>query len=676
MLLWSGAAAAIDRIVLEADGVELANAQLTGASVTLELTGEAPAVAVSAERLTARQPVNATFTALRIACAQVVIEEPKFACRSGKVSARGGPTQAIDMNAAASFDSARGVTDFEASGLAIAGGTLRFAGAMAASGWSVRGRAEALRIPQIRKLLAPWLSLPAEYSMDGRVDADLEGSGRAADTRLRIDARSAGLDFSNEAGNLVAEKVGLRLRADVRQARDGMQIETALEGSSGQALAGPVLLDFGANPLQLAARGRMAQGTMQLTDISIEQKDLLSAHATASVRLGGAPTIARARADITQLKFPAAYKTFLQIALAATDFGTLEASGTASGAVEIVDDAVARLDLRLDDLDLVDERTQFFMNDLQGELHWVAGADAPVMDSTLAWSKMRAYGLVGGTARLDFRARGMGFELTREARLPVFDGAVVVRSLTAHDLGADTAELGFDADIEPISMALLSKAFGWPELAGQLSGRIPGLTYRNKVLALNGDVTAEVFDGTIVGRNFRLQDPLGPWPRLFADVSASRLDLQLVTSTFEIGSITGRLDAQLNHLELFNWSPVAFDAKLYSTPGDRSPRRISQKAVTSISSIGGGSGGVSKALQSGVLRFFEEFRYDRIGMACQLRNDVCLMSGMEPHGTGFYLVKGRGLPRIDIIGNQGRVDWPVLMSQIEAGMQSNDIIVR
>jgi hypothetical protein len=163
---------------------------------------------------------------------------------------------------------------------------------------------------------------------------------------------------------------------------------------------------------------------------------------------------------------------------------------------------------------------------------------------------------------------------------------------------------------------------------------------------------------------------------LFADVTARQLDLDLVTRTFAIGNITGRLDADLLGLELFNWSPVAFDAKLYTSPGDRSRHVISQKAVTSISNVGGGGGGVTAALQSGVLRFFDDFRYDRIGITCQLRNEVCVMGGIEPAGMGYYLVKGRGIPRIDIIGNQGRVDWPQLMGQIIAGMQSNNVIVR
>jgi len=274
-----------------------------------------------------------------------------------------------------------------------------------------------------------------------------------------------------------------------------------------------------------------------------------------------------------------------------------------------------------------------------------------------------------------FVAYGSRFALTENTRFPLFDGALVVHKLDARNFGPD-AELDFDAHLEPISMPLLSKAFGWPTLNGQLAGRVPGVSYRNHVLTVQGDLSANVFDGTIVGSRFKLNDPLGPWPRLDADVTARHLDLDMLTHTFSIGSITGRLDADIKGLELFNWSPVAFDARLQTTPGDKSEHRISQRAVTSISSVGGGGGGVTAALQSGVLQFFKTFHYDRIGISCQLRDEVCLMNGLEPAKGGYYLVKGRGLPRIDIIGNAGRVDWTQLVSQISASMHSQNITVR
>jgi hypothetical protein len=277
---------------------------------------------------------------------------------------------------------------------------------------------------------------------------------------------------------------------------------------------------------------------------------------------------------------------------------------------------------------------------------------------------------------MGFVTQGKDFALANNTRFPIFDGALVVHTLAIRKLGAPDAELDFDAHLEPISMPLLSAAFGWPVLSGQLAGRIPGVTYRDHVLAVEGDLSANVFDGSIVGSGIKLRDPWGPWPRLDATVTARRLDLDLLTHTFTIGSITGRLDADIKGLELFNWSPVAFDARLQTTPGDRSKHLISQRAITSISNVGGGGGGVTAALQSGVLRFFHTFHYDRIGISCQLRDEVCLMSGLEPARTGYYLVKGRGLPRIDIIGNAGRVDWTQLVGQIAASMHSQNILVR
>ena len=176
----------------------------------------------------------------------------------------------------------------------------------------------------------------------------------------------------------------------------------------------------------------------------------------------------------------------------------------------------------------------------------------------------------------------------------------------------------FDAVVEPISVAPIAKAMGWPEFAGKLSGRIPGLTYRQGVLTLEGDLEADVFDGHVVASNLRVRDPLGKWPRLYADVLAFNLDLELVTRTFEFGSITGRVDVDLKELETFNWSPVSFDLRIATPKDDKSPHRISQRAVANLSNIGGGGGGVATALQSGALQFFETFRYDQIGLSCRL----------------------------------------------------------
>jgi hypothetical protein len=175
----------------------------------------------------------------------------------------------------------------------------------------------------------------------------------------------------------------------------------------------------------------------------------------------------------------------------------------------------------------------------------------------------------------------------------------------------------------------------------------------------------------------RLKDPLGQYPQLFASIDVDALDLAQLTSTFSFGMITGRLSGRVEGLETFNWLPVALDARFFTTPGDETPHRISQRAVANLSSIGGGSSGsVAGALQSGFLRFFEQFHYRRLGLSCRLRNDICEMDGVAPAGTGYYIVQGSGLPRIDVIGSQRRVAWSRLVRQLRAISTSGGPVVR
>ncbi|MEP7242168.1 MAG: hypothetical protein ABI885_00630 [Gammaproteobacteria bacterium] len=675
MGLWSGPSPAISRIVLEVGEVTVPGAHAGGVQANLDLSGKgSPSAQVRVEQLDLPAPVG-PLQGVDIFCATFVVREPTLACRDGRLAARGGPTKTIAMQASAAYDMNSGAISGEGSGFAVAGGSLQFTGKLDASGWSVEGSGEALNIPQVRALVAPWLKVPARLTFDGHVAAQGEAVSRAGNMAINAEFRTTDLNFTNEESTVVAEKVATGLKVAAERTRTGYNIEARLDSTSGQALAGPVLLDFVVNPLKLETRGQFAGETLTLDDIALFQKNLTEAHGHATVTLGETSTVTEGHVDVASLLFPAAYTSFMQIGLATTDFGQLKTTGIARGTIDIADNAVTTLKMQISNLAMEDAKGKFTMANVNAGLNWMADASGPPEPSYISWTRAGAYGLTGGEARLDFLARGRGFELTKPARLPIFDGAVLVNKLATHNLGAADAALEFDAKIEPISMPLISRAFGWPELQGQLSGSIPGLTYRNKVLSVEGDVAASVFDGTIVGRGFKLQDPFGPWPRLFADVTARRLDLSLVTRTFSIGSITGRLDMDLNALELFNWSPVAFDAKLYSTPGDKSKKLISQKAVTSISNVGGGGGGVTAALQSGVLRFFDDFRYDALGLTCKLENEVCLMGGIEPAGIGYYIVKGKGLPRIDIIGNQGRVAWPQLVGQIVTGMKG-DVVVR
>ncbi len=82
------------------------------------------------------------------------------------------------------------------------------------------------------------------------------------------------------------------------------------------------------------------------------------------------------------------------------------------------------------------------------------------------------------------------------------------------------------------------------------------------------------------------------------------------------------------------------------------------------------------ALSRSFLRVFDDFSYDRLGLSCRLENGVCEMGGVAPAKNGYYIVKGGGLPRIDVIGYQRRVNWPVLVKRLEAVTTGSGPVIR
>ncbi|MCT7233169.1 hypothetical protein, partial [Salmonella enterica] len=84
-----------------------------------------------------------------------------------------------------------------------------------------------------------------------------------------------------------------------------------------------------------------------------------------------------------------------------------------------------------------------------------------------------------------------------------------------------------------------------------------------------------------------------------SDVQLRQLDLGAMTSVFDFGNITGRMDGSIDELRLVNWNPVAFKASLLAGSGGR----ISQRAVNNLTTVGGG--GAAAGLQGAVLKLFK-----------------------------------------------------------------------
>jgi len=223
--------------------------------------------------------------------------------------------------------------------------------------------------------------------------------------------------------------------------------------------------------------------------------------------------------------------------------------------------------------------------------------------------------------------------------------------------------------LELVSMPSLTEALGLPGMAGVMSAALPGVRLSPGELVLDGTLAVSVFGGWLQASGLRVREPFGVASHLTGEIEARHIDLAQLTETFSFGSITGHIDADVRGLELSSWRPTAFDARIASIEGDER-RRISQRAVENLSALGGG--GALAVVQRSVLRLFETFGYRELGFRCRLANGVCEMGGLSAVSDsgaradgGFAIVRGGGIPALDVIGYNRRVDWSELVARLQ-----------
>lgn len=482
---------------------------------------------------------------------------------------------------------------------------------------------------------------------------------------LAADVTATGFNYSESSGRHAAEK--LSAKANLRW--DGHRLELALDAGGGQAYTEPLFFDFTALPLRARASLARAGPGWRIERSSIAHGSAGSLELTGLLDAALRPVDLDARLEARDLG-PLLSTAVLPF-LVGTPLDDLVASGPARATLMLRKGAPRRFEARLDGVSVKAEKLGVVLDGLAGTAGWAA--DAPGPDSRLQWRGGSLKRVPLEASQVAFVARGRDFRLTAPWRQPLLGGALSVARLALRDIGGARPAAEFDGTLEPIDLAALCKALGWPQFGGTLGGRLPGLALRDDAWSIDGTLEAQAFDGSIHISKLGAIRLFGLQPQVTADVEVRRLDLERVTRAFSFGRISGRLDGEVRGLRLLDWSPVAFDARLYSTPGYGGARRISQRAIDSLSSIGGAPTG---ALSRGFLGLFDDFAYARLGIGCVLRDGVCEMDGVEPAKSeggvaGYTLVKGRLLPRIDVVGYARRVSWRTLIEQLKAAQASD-----
>lgn len=510
----------------------------------------------------------------------------------------------------------------------------------------------------------------------GKLEAVFEGNAHSKNAIWFLDSKAElrQLTASDESGRYAAEQLALKLDVQAQLGARELKLKAKLQSDKGQIYVEPVFLDLGAAPLQVDAdiRYDRAARLLHLPAFVFRQTGVGVVRGNARFAPGSFTKPSNGELLWEGVEMAAAFTHYVQPFLAGARLEKLAPEGVSRGRLSLLEGKPDVLELELKQAKFEWPSFNAGLSGVDAQIHWAASKGTQT--SLLSWSGGHLAKLALGSSRVRFRAQARDFELLENLRLPLADGALKVNRLKLSQIGAPDLAAQFDAEIEPIDLAALCRAFGWPEFGGELSGRLPGVSLSDQELRLDGALRAKAFDGDITVESLRVLDPLGRLPRMLADVRMRNLDLAAITGAFSFGRIDGRINADVEGLRLLDWRPVAFKARLYTPPGDRSRHRISQRAIDNISSIGGGPTGV---LSRGVLRFFDDFAYDRIGWSCELKNNVCYMGGIEPAKNGGYvLVKGRLLPRIDVVGFRREVDWNTFLYQLQAAREADKVEVR
>ena len=660
-LLLTGEAYALSYLKIDIGSVNHNQAEVSGFSATFNKLDENDSrIELKLEKVLPRKQPGQQLEKIALICEQLQLKADSIQCDSAGFSLDGQTLSARQGNLFLHYDPLAETADLKFSGLQLLSGKLSGQLHYQPSSLKASLKLHEVNLTQENlKRLMPDMS--DEYEISSRMAGKIDLLKQADSLTSNYDLAFKGLTFSNPAGDFLGDSLAIKVKAQHELKPDRHRFSSVeLSLSEGEMLTPFFYSDFNQRPLSvgigktqvnkdyswLIDKFTLADGVLQLSAAG------LSGHSN-GLQAG---TI---KLHDTELN---GVYDFYFLPVISNDLAQLTAQGKVNAQVSIRERELADYQLNFSDISLEhlpdSGASKYLLKNLHGRL---ISSGASGSDSFIQYDHANLFETIDfGSARIPLITSNQSIAIAQTAALPVLDGQLMVETFTM-DFSQPLTAVEFEGQLTPVSLSVVTEALGWPEMQGKISGIIPSVSYNQRNANIDGIIQVKVFDGHILVKNVLASHLLSAWPVLKADVEFIGIDLEQLTQTFEFGRITGNIDGQINRLVLENWEPTSFDASFKSSKKSKR-KRISQKAVDNISNLGGA--GVAGALSRTFMRFFEDFGYDQIGLSCKLSNGVCEMDGVEEANQGYYLVKGGGIPRIDVIGHNRRTDWNILVNRL------------
>lgn len=601
------------------------------------------------------------LSGLRLACQSARFVEESWHCEQGELQVDGSPYGPQRSRWTGNWRNG-GRLSLEVAGLQLAGGKLGVSLATGDAGWQAGFDAYRLQLRRLSQLsgTAP---IPPAWQAQGRISGRVDvrghdGEARSARTRLVVDR----LAYASPDGTQAAEDLALKIDGKARLRRAGWQFDSRLRWSAGALYSDPLFVDAGAGAVTLDASGLFdpARQRLRLDGWQVDLNTTLNVSGTGRLDLRTLSfdelTLAAHSDDAERL-----YQVLVQPFLIGTAADDLDVQGQVGFVLHFDSQGPAQAGLQLKDLAFSDRQGRYALRRTEGAVAWARDGDASV--SRLDTDGVRIYRIESDPFAIRATFSGDRIDLVEPLVVPLLGGRVALDSFALRGalVEGEAPRWTADASVRAVSLEQLTRQLDWPLFNGDLSADLGRMRYADRQFSIGGGLELTAFGGAIRVDGLRIDDPLAAVPVLRADATLRGLDLDAVTRTFSFGRIQGRLDGDVKDLQLVAWQPDQFDLHLYTPPDDSSRRRISQRAVENLTELGSG---VPAGLSASVLRIFEEFSYRAIDVKILLRGDSASIDGLARPDGGYYLVRGSGLPRIDVIGRNRSVAWSDLLERL------------
>ena len=509
----------------------------------------------------------------------------------------------------------------------------------------------------------PWLPGTIKPG-EGRASGVLRWAPQALSAELAFE----GAAFADAAGLNAGENLAGSLALDARQEGGAWRWNTRLKWDAGALLIDPVYVAEGGH--LLTAMGSLNGAQLEIESAQLDWRALGRINGKAGVDTA-TWAVRHWAIESAALELAALRALLPQTWMEQQGLADLSLGGKASVAASANVAGMQALRIGLTQAGLDASTRRLGIDGIDLGFVYQAGSATPF---TLDIARARVKGLELGPVSARGEVRDDRLAIANLV-IPLLDGVLALNEIEiGRAAGRWRAQLR--GAFTPLSMERLTAALGWHPMSGSISAVLPQMNYveseSGSTFSVDGALLFKVFGGDARVDGIRIDNPFGRTPRLAANLKLAGLDLETMTGAVKFGSITGRIDVDLENLEMENWQPLSFDATIATSPGDFR-KRISQRAVQNISSIGGAGAGA--AIQASFMRFFDTFGYDRLGLSCRLRNGICEMGGVDRAAGGYTIIKGGGLPALNVVGYNRFVGWQEMLDRIQAVIEGNSKMV-